>query len=190
MRTINLQFQQKQSLNLSLKLWLPLLQLPLQELSSHLETISYENPFLEVKRPFEHAMSSHSSGIIEELVMGSESLHEKILEQIVPPLFPTPISQKVAHEILCDINEDGYFDGDIDKIALTCNVYKEYVEKVRLRFSKLEPQGIGALHVEESFLFQLDALSDDIDDELYNLVIKMIDQMAKVDKLIGLETSE
>lgn len=182
MRTINLQFQQKQSLNLSLRLWLPLLQLPLQELSSHLETISYENPFLEVKRPFEHTMSSHSSGIIEELVMGCESLHEKILEQIVPPLFPTPISQKVAHEILCDINEDGYFDGDIDKIALTCNVYKEYVEKVRLRFSKLEPQGIGALHVEESFLFQLDALSDDIDDELYNLVIKMIDQMAKVDK--------
>ena len=52
MRSINLEFKQKQSLNLSLKLWLPLLQLPLQELSSHLETLSYENPFLEVKRPF------------------------------------------------------------------------------------------------------------------------------------------
>ena len=181
MRTINLQFKQKQSLNLSLKLWLPLLQLPLQELSSHLETISYENPFLEVKRPFEKSMGT-SSGIIEELVMGSESLHEKILEQIVPPLFPTPISQKVAHEILCDINEDGYFDGDIEQIAFTCNVYKEYVEKVRLRFSKLEPYGIGALNLGESFLFQLDALTDEIDDELYNLTIKMIDQMVKVDK--------
>jgi len=182
MRTPNLQFQQKQGLNLSLKLWLPLLQLPLQELSSHLETISYENPFVEVKRPFERNMGSSSSGIIESLVLEGESLHEKILEQIVPPLFPTPISQKVAHEILCDINEDGYFDGDMEQIAFTCSVYKEYVEKIRQRFSKLEPYGIGALDAHESFVFQLDALSDDIDDELYHLILKMIDQMVKVDK--------
>lgn len=181
MRSINLEFKQKQSLNLSLKLWLPLLQLPLQELSTHLETLSYENPFLEVKRPFEQNLGS-SHGIVEELVLGSESLHEKIIEQIVPPLFPTPISQKVAHEILCDINEEGYFDGDIEAIALTCGVYKEYVERIRQRFSKLEPYGIGALDSKESFVFQLDALSDDIDDELYNLVQKMIEQMAKVDK--------
>ncbi|MDD3344227.1 MAG: hypothetical protein PHR87_11720 [Sulfurospirillaceae bacterium] len=181
MRTFNLEFKQKQSLNLSLKLWLPLLQLPLQELSGHLETLSYENPFLEVKRPFEQPMGS-SSGLIEELVIGQESLHEKIIEQIIPPLFPTPISQKVAHEILCDINEDGFFDGECEKIAITCNVYTEYVEKIRQRFSKLEPYGIGATSVEEAFLFQLDALSEDIDDELYNLVIKMIDGIAKVDK--------
>lgn len=181
MRSINLEFKQKQSLNLSLKLWLPLLQLPLQELSTHLETLSYENPFLEVKRPFEHNLSS-SHGIVEELVLGSESLHEKIIEQITSPLFPTPISQKVAHEILCDINEDGYFDGDMEQIAITCNVYKEYVERIRQRFSKIEPYGVGALDSHESFVFQLDAQSDDIDDELYNLVLKMIDQMAKVDK--------
>lgn len=181
MRTLNFQFQQKQSLNLSLKLWLPLLQLPLQELSTHLETISYENPFVEIKRPFERNLGN-SSGIIEDLVLGSESLHEKVLEQIIPPLFPTPISQKVAHEILCDINEDGYFDGDMEQIALTCNVYKEYVEKIRQRFSKLEPYGVGALDAHESFVFQLDALSEDVDDELYNLVLKMIDQMIKVDK--------
>ena len=181
MRSINLEFKQKQSLNLSLKLWLPLLQLPLQELSTHLETLSYENPFLEVKRPYETSFSS-SHGIVEELVLNSESLHEKIIEQICAPLFPTPISQKVAHEILCDINEDGYFEGDIDQIAITCNVYKEYVERIRQRFSKVEPYGVGARDSHESFLFQVDALSDDMDDELYNLVLKMIDQMAKVDK--------
>lgn len=181
MRSINLEFKQKQSLNLSLKLWLPLLQLPLQELSSHLETLSYENPFLEVKRPFEHTLGS-SHGIVEELVLSSGSLHEKIIEQICPPLFPTPISQKVAHEILCDINEEGYFEGDCDQIAITCNVYKEYVERIRQRFSKIEPYGVGALDSHESFIFQLDAMSDDIDDELYMLVLKMIEQMSKVDK--------
>lgn len=176
-----LEFKQKQGLGLSLKLWLPLLQLPLQELSTHLEALSHDNPFLEVKRPFEQAIGS-SYGMVEELVLGSESLHEKIIEQICPPLFPTPISQKVAHEILCDINEEGYFDGDIEQIAITCSVYKEYVERIRQRFSKLEPYGVGARDAHESFLFQLDALSEDVDDELYNLVLKMIDQMAKVDK--------
>ena len=181
MRSINLEFKQKQSLNLSLKLWLPLLQLPLQELSTHLETLSYDNPFLEVKRPYEHTMGS-SHGVVEELVLGNESLHERILEQIIPPLFPTPISQKVAHEILCDINEEGYFDGDIDTIAQTCGVFNEYVERIRQRFSKVEPYGVGALDSKESFIFQLDALSEEMDDELYNLVLKMIDQMHRVDK--------
>ncbi|NCD11316.1 MAG: RNA polymerase sigma-54 factor [Epsilonproteobacteria bacterium] len=181
MRSINLEFKQKQSLNLSLKLWLPLLQLPLQELSNHLETLSYENPFLEVKRPYESTVTS-SHGLVEELVLSHESLHEKIMEQIVPPLFPTPISQKVAHEILCDINEEGYFDGDIEQIALTCHVYQEYVERIRARFSKLEPYGVGARNSHESLVFQLDALSDAIDDELYHLVLKMIEQMASVHK--------
>ena len=178
---MNLEFKQKQSLNLSLKLWLPLLQLPLNELSGHLETLSYENPFLEVKRPYEHTMGS-SHGMVEELVFESESLHEKILEQIVPPLFPTPISQKVAHEILCDINDEGYFDGDIESIASTCGVYSEYVERIRQRFSKLEPYGIGALDAQESFVFQLDAISEEMDDELYTLVCKMISMIQKMDK--------
>lgn len=182
MRSINLEFKQKQNLNLSLKLWLPLLQLPLQELSTHLETLSYENPFLEVKRPYEHTMGASSHGMVEELVLSHESLHEKILEQIVPPLFPTPVSQKVAHEILCDINEEGYFDGDIEQIAITCNVYSDYVERIRQRFSKIEPYGVGALDAHESFVFQLDAMSDEVDDELYHLVLKMIEQMHKVDK--------
>lgn len=100
----------------------------------------------------------------------------------MPPLFPTPNSQKVALEILCDINEEGYFEGDIEQIAITCNVYKEYVESIRQRFSQLEPSGVGAYDLKESFLFQLDSLDMKIDDELYNFLKRIIKDIAHIDK--------
>ncbi|MDR1555378.1 MAG: RNA polymerase factor sigma-54 [Campylobacteraceae bacterium] len=180
MKTTNLELKTKHSLNLSLKLWLPLLQLPLDELNEHLDVISRENPFLEIKHPYEKS-SSHNNGFLEDLVLSSESFHERVLEQLTPPLFPTGLSQKVAYEILCDINENGYFDGDMQHIASLCHVSLEFVESIRRRFSKLEPKGIGATNQKEAFVFQLDALGD-IDDELYDLTLKIIENMEKIDK--------
>ncbi len=123
-----------------------------------------------------------SGEFIESLALYSESLNDKISEQICPPNFPTPNSQKVAFEILCDINEEGYFEGDIEKIANTCNVYKEYVESIRQRFSRLEPAGVAAIDLSESFLFQLDACDKEIDDELYNFIKKIIKDISHLDK--------
>ncbi|MDR2080549.1 MAG: RNA polymerase factor sigma-54 [Campylobacteraceae bacterium] len=178
MKTTNLELKTKRSLNLSLKLWLPLLQLPLEELSAYLDTISHENPFLEIRYPYESAPSGR---FLEDLALSSESFHERVLEQLVPPLFPTGLSQKTAYEILCDINEDGLFDGDIEHIASLCHVSSEFVESIRKRFSKLEPKGIGARNQKEAFVFQLDALSD-IDDELYELTLKIIENIEKIDR--------
>ncbi|MDR2099229.1 MAG: RNA polymerase factor sigma-54 [Campylobacteraceae bacterium] len=180
MKTANLEFKTKRSLNLSLKLWLPLLQLPLEELSAHLDIVVRENPFLEIRYPYEKN-SAPSGKFVEDLALSSESFHEKVLEQLTPPLFPTGLSQKVAYEILCDINENGYFDGDINHIASLCHVSTDFVESIRKRFSKLEPRGIGALNQNEAFVFQLDALSD-IDDELYELTLKIIENIDKIDR--------
>ncbi|WP_267884042.1 hypothetical protein [Halarcobacter anaerophilus] len=175
-QTLSTSVAQKQNLNLSLKMWLPMLQTSLQDLEKHLKNVSYENPFLEIKKPkefYNNFMPQGTSGeFIESLALYSESLNDKISEQISPPNFPTPNSQKVAFEILCDINEEGYFEGDIEKIANTCNVYKEYVESIRQRFSRLEPAGVAAIDLSESFLFQLDACDKEIDDELYNFIKK------------------
>jgi RNA polymerase sigma-54 factor len=177
---------QKQNLNLSLKLWLPMLQSSLQDLEKHLKDVSYENPFLELKKPKEfysnYSLSGTNGEFIESIATYDVSLNDKISEQICAPLFPTPNSQKVALEILCDINEEGYFEGDIEQIAITCNVFKEYVESIRQRFSQLEPSGVGALDLKESFLFQLDSLDMKIDDELYNFLKKIIKDIAHIDK--------
>ncbi len=185
--SLSISTAQKQNLNLSLKLWLPMLQTSIQDLESYLTNLSYENPFLEVTKSkdfYSNFTSNGTSGeFIESLAFYSNSLNDKLSDQIEnESLFPTPNSKQVALEILCDINENGYFDGDIEKIAITCNVYKEYVESIRQRFARLEPSGVGALDLEESFLFQLDAFDRKIDDELYNFTKKIIKDIAHVDK--------
>ncbi len=185
--SLSISTAQKQNLNLSLKLWLPMLQTSIQDLESYLTNLSYENPFLEVTKSkdfYSNFTSNGTSGeFIESLAFYSKSLNDKVSEQIEnEALFPTPNSKKVALEILCDIDENGYFDGDIEKIAVTCNVYKEYVESIRQRFARLEPSGIGALDLQESFLFQLDSIDRKIDDELYNFTKKIIKDIAHVDK--------
>ena len=186
-QTLSISTAQKQNLNLSLKLWLPMLQTSIQDLESYLTNLSYENPFLEVTKSkdfYSNFTSNGTSGeFIESLAFYSKSLNDKISEQIEnETLFPTPNSQKVALEILCDIDENGYFDGDVEKIANACNVYKEYVESIRQRFARLEPSGIGARDLQESFLFQLDSFDRKIDDELYNFTKKIIKDIAHVDK--------
>jgi RNA polymerase sigma-54 factor len=188
--SLSISTAQKQNLNLSLKLWLPMLQTSIQDLESYLTNLSYENPFLEVTKSkdfYSNFTSNGTSGeFVESLAFYTDSLNDKISEQIEnESLFPTPNSKKVALEILCDIDENGYFDGDIEKIAVTCNVYKEYVESIRQRFARLEPSGIGALNLQESFLFQLDAFDRKIDDELYNFTKKIIKDIAHVDKYAG-----
>lgn len=187
--SLNLQVKQKQSLQLSLKTWLPLLQAPLQELEGIFKDYSYENPFLEVNSHFESSsynQSSYSSsdddkrGFIENMSIYNESIYEKIDSQISPPLFPTKISQNVAKRILYYINDEGYFEGDIEQIAIKCKVTIEFAESIRQRFKHIEPLGVGAYDMKESFLFQLSDF--DVDDELYNLTLKVINNLNTIDK--------
>jgi len=189
MNNIRLNVKQKQSLQLSLRTWLPLLQAPLQELDTLFKEYSYENPFLEVNSSFESSSSNSTSyssgdddkrGFIENMSIYSESIYDKIDSQICPPLFPTPNSQKVAHEILFYINDEGYFEGSTEKIALKCNVYKEFVENIRQRFAYIEPIGVGAYDLKESFLFQLNEL--ELDEELYNFIKKIVNNLKNIDK--------
>ena len=189
---LNLGVKQKQNLQLSLKLWLPLLQAPLQDLETIFKEYSYENPFLEYKSSFESDFGTTSGGsysadgefdkrnFIENMSLYEESLYDFVENQIYGHLFPTPNSQKVAREILFYINNEGYFEGDIETIAIKCNVTNEFVESVRKRFAYLEPAGIGAVDLEESFLFQLSQL--DVDDELNLFTTKMIQNLKNIDK--------
>jgi len=186
---LNLQHKQKQSLQLSLKTWLPLLQAPLQELDTIFKEYSYENPFLEVKSSFESSSFSNSSvnnsndekrGFIENMSTYHESIYDKIAQQISAPLFPTPKSQKIANEILFFINDEGYFEGNIENIAIKCNVTTEFAQSIRQRFKHIEPVGVGAYDMKESFLFQLDDL--DIDEELFNFTSKIISNLKNIDK--------
>ncbi len=195
----NLSYKQKQLPRLSMQTWLPLLQCSLNDLEKHLQVISNENPCVELKSGFEESnaqvggvsaygafqnyVSNASSDQIQWLSISSTSLYEKLDEQIVAPLFPTPISQKIARQIIFYINDEGYFEGSVEEIAHQCDTDAHTVERVRQRFAHLEPSGIGACDYKESFLFQLNDY--DLDDELSILLSAMILQFDKMEKFIN-----
>ncbi|WP_345991768.1 RNA polymerase factor sigma-54 [Sulfurimonas sp. HSL-1716] len=192
--------KQKQLPRLSMQTWLPLLQCSLSDLDKHLQVITNENPCLEVQSGFEvsesssnrshtafmeyqNRVSNTASDEIEWMSVATESLYEKLDNQISAPLFPTPISQKIAKQIIYYINDEGYFEGDVKEIALQCGVDAYKVEQVRQRFAYLEPVGVGAVDYKESFLFQLGDY--DLDDELSILLSAMITQFDKMEKFIN-----
>lgn len=187
MNSMNISLKQKQTLKLSLKLWLPILQAPIQELDTIFKDYSYSNPFLECDSHFESGGSysgeDNKRGFIENSSIYQESLYDKIEREIDSNLFPTKNSQKVAREILFYISNEGYFEGDVEKIAIKCNTTKEFVENIRARFAYIEPYGVGAKDMSESFLFQLSSLSINSElDEFMRLIITNIKNIDKYHK--------
>ncbi len=179
----------KIKLNQTLRSWLPILQSGLDELKETLEPFIKENPFAtiehknleksEKKRNFFEQVSKNSvSESIEALSIYKESLYEKLVGQINPPLFPTQKSQDIAYKIIECLDDEGYFSYD-DEIFAGFN--ENEVERVRARFAYLEPCGVGAKDVKESFLFQLGEA--EASDEIIECAKKIILNFENIEKL-------
>ncbi|WP_458701533.1 RNA polymerase factor sigma-54 [Sulfurospirillum sp. 1307] len=190
---------QKQKLSSTLRSWLPILQADLDSLSEALEPFAKANPFIEIKvgnekpdkkwqkKSFFNEISKNSvSSTIEALTLQKRSLFEVLYEQINPPLFPTKKSQDIAYEILEYIDHEGYFEySKLDEIEKKIHVDKSDIEKIRKRFSYLEPIGVGAVDLKEAFLFQLDDM--DLEDSLYVFVKKLIQDFENIEIYSGEE---
>ena len=179
----------KIKLNQTLRSWLPILQSGLDELKETLEPFIKENPFAtiehknleksEKKRNFFEQVSKNSvSESIEALSIYKESLHEKLVSQINPPLFPTQKSQDIAYKIIECLDDEGYFYYDDEIFADFC---ESEVERVRARFAYLEPCGVGAKDLKESFLFQLGEV--EASDEIIECAKKIILNFENIEKL-------
>ena len=179
----------KIKLNQTLRSWLPILQSGLDELKETLEPFIKENPFAtiehknleksEKKRNFFEQVSKNSvSESIEALSIYKESLYEKLVSQINPPLFPTQKSQDIAYKIIECLDDEGYFSYD-DEIFAGFN--ESEVERIRARFAYLEPCGVGAKDVKESFLFQLSEA--EASDEIIECAKKIILNFENIEKL-------
>jgi len=179
----------KIKLNQTLRSWLPILQSGLDELKETLEPFIKDNPFAtiehknleksEKKRNFFEQVSKNSvSESIEALSIYKESLYEKLISQINPPLFPTQKSQQIAYKIIECIDSEGYFFYDDEIFAGFC---ESEVERVRARFAYLEPCGVGAKDIKESFLFQLSEV--EASDEIIECAEKIILNFENIEKL-------
>ncbi len=181
----------KSKLSITLRNWLPILQSSLGELDETISSFIETNPLVEIKSGYEESyeakipkkiftqsIRNSRSDAIEALTVASVSLYDVLQEQIIPPLFPTPKSEKIAYFIIENLDENGYFDIDEREFCDSNGIDYGEFEKIRLRFEHLEPVGIGARGLMESFLFQLEHAS--ISDDGYNLAVKMIKNLEDI----------
>jgi RNA polymerase sigma-54 factor len=186
-QTTSVKTTQKGKLSQTLRSWLPILQADIESLKEELDKVAKENPFVEIKAGQERATQKSKksssnypnstknsvSNEIEALTTSKKSLYDKLYEQIIPPLFPTQKSKTIAFAIIDHINDDGYFEADSAKLAKEIGVDVATFERVRARFAYLEPSGVGACDLLESFLFQLNDF--DLSDEVYKTCVMMIE---------------
>ena len=174
---------QKGKLSQTMRSWLPILQADIESLKEELDKFAKANPFVEIKAGQEVSSQSRKSNYkyqknaisneIEAMGVGVKSLYDVLYEQIVPPLFPTQKSKDIAFKIIENINDDGYFDEDSTKLSKDIGVDVATFERVRARFAYLEPSGVGAVDLLESFLFQLNDF--DLSDEVYKCCVMLIE---------------
>ncbi len=179
----------KTKLTPTLRSWMPILKSSTLELEETLGDFTKENPFVEVRsnicqnmggapkpKPYQKERSkNYVSDKIEQFSVYEKSLYEVLESQILPPLFPTPLSQEIALKIIENLSEEGYFEGDIDEISRDLGVESSAVEQIRKRFSKIEPPGIAARDAKESMIFQLDDF--DLSDSEYDLAFEIINNL-------------
>ncbi|TLD96743.1 RNA polymerase factor sigma-54 [Helicobacter jaachi] len=174
----------KARLSTTLKSWLPILQSGVMELEDTLNAIAESNPYASVESQITQSLQSksHKKSIatrsmsantsFESAYISEQSLYEVLEEQIDSTLFPTATSRNIALKIIENLNDEGYLDIAVGELALEMGVQEEEIERVRKRFAYLEPYGVGAKDVIESFLFQLD--NTELEGECYELAVRVI----------------
>ena len=183
--------ENKHKLSNTLRNWLPILHSSLSDLGDVMSPFIDANPVIEVKSGYEEnfekripkriingTVSNSRTEQIEALTIAYRSLHDVLDEQLQAPLFPTPISQSIANHVVANLDENGYYEGDTEKFCSQEKITFEEFEKIRLRFAHVEPVGIAALDLSESFMFQLD--SSDISDEAYPLACEVIKNLQDI----------
>jgi len=132
----SVEINSKQKLSSTLRSWLPILQSNLESLQETLEPFAKENPFIQIKVGnektqkrfekksfFQQVAKNSVSDVIEALTIEKKSLYEVLYEQINPPLFPTPKSQKIAYDIIENLDNEGY-------------IQKEYIKEPNTKWGR------------------------------------------------------
>ncbi len=181
----------KHKLSSTLRNWLPILHSSLSELGEAMSPFIEANPVIEVESGYEEEfekkipkkiisgqVSNSRTEQIEALTIQKKSLYDVLDEQLGKPLFPTPISLSIAEFVVANLDENGYYEGESETFCEQNGISLEEFEKVRQRFAYIEPLGIGAKNISESFLFQLDA--SDISDAAYPLAVTVIQNLQDI----------
>jgi len=183
--------ESKHKLSNTLRNWLPILHSSLSDLGEAMAPFVEANPVVEVESGYEEdfeskiprkiisrAVSNSRTEQIEALTIQNRTLYDVLEEQLEAPLFPTPISQKIAQFVVANFDEGGFYEGDTESFCTQNSISHDDFERVRLRFAHIDPVGIGAKDLAESFIFQLD--NSEISDNAYPLAVEMINNLQNI----------
>jgi len=181
----------KHKLSNTLRNWLPILHSSLSDLGEAMTPFVEANPVIEVSSGYEEefekkiprkiisrAVSNSRTEQIEALTIIHKTLYDVLDEQIGAPLFPTPVSEKIAHFVVENLDEFGYYEGNTEEFCQKNDIAIDFFEKTRLRFAYIDPVGIGAKDLAESFIFQLD--NSEVSDSAYTLAIEIINDIQNI----------
>ncbi len=181
----------KNKLSNTLRNWLPILHSSLSELGEVMQPFIEANPVVEVQSGFEESfegklprkiisksVANSRSERLEALTIQKRSLYDVLDIQLQAPLFPTPISQKIARFVVENLDENGYYEGESEQFCKKNSITLDTFERVRKRFIHVDPVGIGAKDLAESFLFQLE--NTQVSDGAYALSVQLINNMAQM----------
>ncbi|GHH97548.1 RNA polymerase factor sigma-54 [Neobacillus kokaensis] len=143
-----------------------LLQYSAQELSEFLENKALENPLLQIENVNVQPMNplidrnrkKHQKvekDWIEQIASKTFSLEEQLMSQLnIKALSGEQL--RVIRYLIQHLDENGYFTGNLEDIALKLKVSEELTENCLMMIQNLEPVGIGARNLQECLLIQVD----------------------------------
>ena len=141
-----LQLKLKVNLNLLLKNQVEILIHPVQELEQLLKEEKESNPFIEEIYVSERAYHLFEERKLPEPKVKTHPL-ETLQKNVRAELEGTDL--EIANDLLSQIDEKGFFKGDIKSIALKFGVSEEYVEDIREFVMSLDPLGVCSRDVIE-----------------------------------------
>jgi RNA polymerase sigma-54 factor len=142
-----------------------LLQYSAHELTAFLEDKALENPLLQIEngnvKPMNPLIDRNrrkhqkaEKDWIEQIADKPFSLEDYLLSQLkITNLSAEQLS--VIRHLIQNLDENGYFLGDLDEIAQKLRVPEDIVEECLAVIQTLEPAGIGARNLQECLLMQI-----------------------------------
>ncbi|WP_144553989.1 RNA polymerase factor sigma-54 [Bacillus sp. X1(2014)] len=142
-----------------------LLQYSAQELTAFLDDKALENPLLQV----EHSNIKPMNPLIDRNRRKNQKVEKDWIEQIADKPFSleeyllsqlkiTNLSAEqltVIRHLIQNLDENGYFTGNLNEIAQKLRVMEDVVEECLAIIQTLEPAGIGARNLQECLLMQI-----------------------------------
>ncbi|WLR55643.1 RNA polymerase factor sigma-54 [Mesobacillus subterraneus] len=182
---------QKQTLKLAMTQELTqaiaLLQYSAQELAAFLEARSMENPLIQVdfknithfdsnmdrtRKTRTRTFERDQKNLIEQVGAGaSDTLEDYLLSQL-NLLKATAEEKLILHELIENIDENGYLTLDREGLVNRYQVEHEIVESAFFKLQSLDPAGIGAHDLRECLLLQLTRQKRTPENELAITIIR------------------